>query len=376
MQHRSTEDLRVASVVFYISGHGFGHASRDVEVINALGSGASHRLLIRTAVSPDLLTRTIRVPYTLLPGVCDTGIVQATSVTHDDPATVRATVDFYRTYADRVDDEVRRLAGEDVRLIVGDIPPLAFATAARLGVPSIALGNFTWDWIYETHAGFVPDGADALRLIRDSYRHATLALELPFSGGFEIFPNVRRVPLIARRATHARDATRAHFGLAADARVALLSFGGYGLPSLDLAEVDCRDTWTIVTTDRVSDSRVRTLRHVRALSEADFLTSAFRYEDLVAAADVVVTKPGFGIIAECISTGTAMLYTSRGAFREYDVLVAALPRYVRSRFISQDALFAGTWRASLDALVTQPAPPEHMAATGADDAAAIIRAMI
>jgi L-arabinokinase len=263
-----------------------------------------------------------------------------------------------------------------VRLIVGDIPPLAFATAARLGVPSIALGNFTWDWIYETHDGFLPDGAGALRLIRDSYRQATLALELPFSGGFEIFPRVQRLPLIARRATHARDATRAHFGLPADARVALLSFGGYGLPSLDLANVDCRDTWTIVTTDRVSDSRVGTLPHVRALSEADFLTSAFRYEDLVAAADVVVTKPGFGIIAECISTGTAMLYTSRGAFREYDVLVAALPRYVRSRFISQDALFAGTWRSSLDALVAQPAPPEHMAATGADDAAEIIRAMI
>jgi L-arabinokinase len=368
--------LRVASVVFYISGHGFGHASRDVEVINALGPAFSRRLLIRTAVNPHLLTRTLRVPYTLLPGVCDTGIVQATSVTHDDPATVRATLDFYRTYDDRVEDEVRRLAGEDVRLIVGDIPPLAFAAAARLGVPSIALGNFTWDWIYETHDGFLPDGAEALRQIRDSYRHATLALELPFSGGFEIFSRVQPLALIARRATHAREATRAHFGLPADGRLALLSFGGYGLPNLDLAAVDCRDTWTIVTSDRVSDASVRTLPHVRTIDEAGFLTSAFRYEDLVAAADVVVTKPGFGIIAECISTGTAMLYTSRGTFREYDVLVAALPRYVRSRFISQDALFAGTWQAALDALVAQPAPPEHMAATGAEEAAAIIRGMV
>jgi L-arabinokinase len=366
----------LASIVFYISGHGFGHASRDVEVINALGPAVSHRVLLRTAVSPDLLTRTLRVPYTLLSGACDTGIVQATSVSHDDPATVRATLDFYRTYADRVDDEARRLADEDVRLIVGDIPPLAFAAAARLGVPSIALGNFTWDWIYETHDGFLPGGADARRMMRDSYRHATLALELPFSGGFEIFPRVQRLPLIARRATHARAATREHFGLPADGRVALLSFGGYGLPSLDLAAVDCHDTWTIVTSDRVSDARVRTLPHVRTIDEANFLTSAFRYEDLVAAADVVVTKPGFGIIAECISTGTAMLYTSRGAFREYDVLVAALPRYVRSRFISQDALFAGAWRASLDTLVAQPAPPERMAATGADDAAAIIRTMV
>jgi L-arabinokinase len=89
----------------------------------------------------------------------------------------------------------------------------------------------------------------------------------------------------------------------------------------------------------------------------------------VAAADVVVTKPGFGIIAECISTGTAMLYTSRGSFREYDVLVNALPRYVRARFIDQPALFAGRWRESLEALLEQPDPPERMALDGAEIAA-------
>ena len=31
------------------------------------------------------------------------------------------------------------------------------------------------------------------------------------------------------------------------------------------------------------------------------------------AADVVVTKPGYGIISECIANDTAILYTSRGA---------------------------------------------------------------
>ena len=28
----------MASVAFYISGHGFGHASRQIELINALGT--------------------------------------------------------------------------------------------------------------------------------------------------------------------------------------------------------------------------------------------------------------------------------------------------------------------------------------------------
>ena len=47
-------------VVFYISGHGFGHASREVEIINALGHARPDlRTVIRSAVSPGLLARTV-----------------------------------------------------------------------------------------------------------------------------------------------------------------------------------------------------------------------------------------------------------------------------------------------------------------------------
>ena len=35
---------------------------------------------------------------------------------------------------------------------------------------------------------------------------------------------------------------------------------------------------------------------------------------LVGAADAVVSKPGYGIISECIANETAILYTSRGHF--------------------------------------------------------------
>ncbi len=112
--------------------------------------------------------------------------------------------------------------------------------------------------------------------------------------------------------------------------------------------------------------------HVRRIAEDAFDDGAFRYEDLVGAVDAVVTKPGYGIIAECASTGTPMLYTSRGVFREYDRLVAGLPQVVRSRFIAQDDLLAGRWSASLDALLAEPAPAAPPAVNGADVAAARI----
>jgi hypothetical protein len=361
------------SIVFYISGHGFGHASRDVEIINRLTSAHNTPIIIRSSVSPDLLRRTLTVPYDLRGGLCDTGVIQASSITQDDPATVRAAVDFYRTFDARVDAEVQALADIEVQLIVGDIPPLAFATAAALGVPSIALGNFTWDWIYETHPGFLPEGESILELIRRCYGSVDLALELPFSGGFDIFPRVEQLPLVARRARHAAAETRRYLGLPVDARIALLSFGGYGLPTLDLSAVDCRGPWTLVTTDRVTGDQ-GTLPHVRVLAERTFQDSAYRYEDLVAAADVVVTKPGYGTISECISTGTAMVYTSRGSFREYDVLVDAMATHVRSAYISHDDLLAGRWRDVLEGVLTQPAPPARLATDGAEVAARIIDA--
>ena len=313
------------------------------------------------------------MPYTLVGGACDTGVIQSSSVQHDDEATVDAARAFYSEYADRVEQDAAALRDTNLSLIVGDIPPLAFDVAAALGVPSVAIGNFTWHWIYETHPGFAERAPDVLAQIRESYSHATLGLQLPFGAGFDAFQRVQRVPLVARRPTQTRGASREHFGLPATGRVALLSFGGYGMPSLDVTAVDCLDEWTIVTTDRTSTPAAASAAIV--LPEQVF-ESEFRYEDLVAAVDVVVTKPGYGIIAECMSAGTAMAYTSRGAFREYDLLVAEMPRYLRCRFISHDDLFGGRWRHTLEALLTQPVPPETLAVNGAQEVATILKGLL
>ena len=65
------------------------------------------------------------------------------------------------------------------------------------------------------------------------------------------------------------------------------------------------------------------------IDESAMYDRGYRYEDLVRAVDVVVTKPGYGIISECLANDTALLYTSRGDFREYQVLVDAMPTFLR-----------------------------------------------
>ena len=124
--------------------------------------------------------------------------------------------------------------------------------------------------------------------------------------------------------------------------------------------------------DAIADSVTR--RKVEFLVEEgeEFRTvvvpyaEGLRYEDVVAAADVVVTKPGYGIVAECIANDTAMLFTSRGRFVEYDALVAHMPRWLRCRYLERDDLLAGRWHATLRDLLAQPPPPERPRVDGAE----------
>jgi hypothetical protein len=111
---------------------------------------------------------------------------------------------------------------------------------------------------------------------------------------------------------------------------------------------------------------------VFAVPESAIYERGFRYEDLVRAADAVVTKPGYGIISDCVANGTAMLYTSRGRFAEYDVLVAEMPRVLRCRFIDLESLLAGRWHAALGELAASPPPPERPRTDGAEVVAALI----
>ena len=337
--------------VFYISGHGFGHASREIEVINTIAARCPDaRFIIRTAAPRWLFDLTARATIDVQPLEADTGVAQIDSLRLDEDETARQAAAFYRDFTRRVDAESAFLRGTHAAVVVGDIPPLAFAAAARAGVPSIAIGNFTWDWIYGGYPTFDKAAPGVIDVIRDAYGQATRALRLPMHGGFESMASVTRdIPFIARRSVRDRAKTRRVLGAMDGRPLVLASFGGYGLQ---------------LPYDLIAQSGRLTLIAPPREPQRGLL-----YQDLVAAADVVVSKPGYGIISECVANNTALLYTSRGHFVEYDVLVAAMPLVLRCRYIPQEDLLAGRLDDAVDALLQQPPPPEHPRIDGAEVAA-------
>ena len=354
---------------------------RTIEVINAiLVRRPETRIGVRTAAPRWLFDLTVKGKVTFSTLETDTGVVQVDALTLDEADSIRRASAFHSDLVTRAASETRILRELGAGLIVGDIPPLAFAVGAVAGIPSIAIGNFTWDWVYADYPR-VRLAPSLLPAIRGAYARASMALRLPMSGGFETISNVKDIPFIARHATRTREEVCKILKLPADKPIILASFGGYGLPGLDTDALAKLKKYTAITTANLPLGRGRKEMPTAerkgsfiSLNEEAMYDAGVRYEDLVGAAQAVVTKPGYGIISECIANDSAILYTSRGHFPEYDVLVDELPKYARSAFINHDDLFAGKWETHLDKLLAQPKQKNYKKpeTNGADVAAEIL----
>ena len=329
-------------IVFYISGHGFGHAARQLEVIDAIRRADPHSSpVVRTSAPGSFLELGTESTLHIEQVDVDPGVVQIDSLQMDEDATAARAAEFYRTFGARVDAEAAVLRRLRAALVVGDVPPLAFAAAEAAGVPSVALANFTWDWIYRGFPRFDELAPGVLGLMRAAYARADHALRLPLHGGFEPMTAVEDIPLIARHSRLGREGARRALGVSDGERVVLASFGAYGTTLPDRGALD------IGAARLIADTEARELvRH-----------GEVQYPDLVAASDVVISKPGYGIVSECVANGSALVYVSRGRFAEQDVFIAEMPGMLRCRGLSRNDLRAGRWADAIGAVLRQPLPP-------------------
>ncbi len=333
-------------LVAYVSGHGFGHATRVGEVLRVLRARLPHLALTVVSAAPEEIFRAV------LPGdfgfqarACDVGLVQRGALEIDEPASARAWLAFAADWQQRVRDEARFLRGAGARLVLADVPPLACAAAAHAGLPAVVLANFSWDWIYRHLASRQPVLGQAADECAAAYAATTLLLRLPFAGDLAVFPRVADVGFVARRPRCARADARRRLGLDADLRpLVLLSFGGLGLPDFDAHVLRPLDGFRFV----LSLAQGPLPSHVHVIDGGRLREAGLGYVDLVGAADVVVTKPGYGIVTDALAAGTRLLYTPRGDFPEYPVLVREMPRHLACAPLASEDLYAGRLTPALE----------------------------
>ena len=354
----------MSSILYYITGHGYGHAVRSSQVIGSLKKTSPDLQIHVRTTAPEwlFLDRAFQSRQAI-----DVGILQKDSLDMDLEETLRACQSLHNSVSRLIEQEANFIKEHKIRLILGDIPPLCFEIAMRASVDSVAISNFTWSEIYRVYIKNYPGFLSLIEEMETFYRNATLALTLPYPCGMDVFPRQETIPWIARASSLTKAEARKVFRLPRSATIVLLSFGGLGLERLPWSTLKQLDDFFFVTTGETKQETT----NLRVLPEAQR-----NYEDLVRAVDVAVTKPGYGIVADVISHQVRTLYTERGEFAEYPYLTQALDECATAEFIPQDELLSGNLAPYLTRLLNKKERWPTVSLNGAEAAAARILGLI
>lgn len=316
------------NIAYYISGHGYGHISRSYEVIRKLLDLGQVEKLFLCSSRVDFIDDKSRNLF-LRKQSTDVGIVQDNSISMDIDKTLEKIHDFENNEKELIEQEKKFLSNEQIDIVVSDSSSLPFVPAKELGIKTVFIGNFTWDFIYKYYSKHDPMFGNFAYHLKQQYQLCDKGLILPFHCPIDSIQNKIEVGLLGRKPTKDRETSRRHCRFSDDNYYFLFSFGAYGLDEDNFEFDNLPENYKIV----VSGYDGLHSDHVIRLDE-------FYYPDVLVACDFVITKPGYGILSEAHFAKTPIIYTERGDFPEYSFLLEAMNKYHTSYYISHDDLFA------------------------------------
>ena len=332
----------VVQIGYVISGHGFGHATRAIAVMQALSRCTEVHFTILTSAPAWLFNSSLPSAPLVHPMTTDVGLVQRSALSEDLPAT-RAALEQIHPFSEHLLDHAATLL-KGCDLVLCDIAPLGIAAAKRAGIPSVLVENFTWDWIYLGYLAQCPALSGQIDYLRDLFARADYHIQT------EPVCNPRPCDLVVKpvaRGLHAPGHIRQRFYCNPEQRLVLLTMGGIQgrqRPSIDLLSLSRKRETIFVLTGLSRENEFS--GNLRFLAQ----DGPCYFPDLVAASDLVVGKSGYSTVAEAYQGQTGYGYVKRPHFRESPVLEAFLDRHLLSWEIEESDLADGTWLDQLDRL--------------------------
>jgi L-arabinokinase len=347
-------------IAYYITAHGYGHGTRSGDVLRALHRLAPEQPVIVTTDLPhDFMNSRLAGcdNITFRKGAFDVGLVQKDSIQSDLFQTLENLEELYSREEKLIVQEQNFFRENGIGLVVADIPAIPLAAAQRSNLHNIAIGNFSWDWIYEAYAKTDLHWEFFVEKFRAVYEQTELLLRLPFAPPMEQFPNRKEVPLLASPGTARREKLAALSGANPDKSWVLISFTSLDMSFQALEKIRTNTAYEFFCVQPLEfpGSCIHSISH-----------NAVAFADILASCDVVISKPGFGLVSECIVNNKPLIYSDRGDFSEYPYLVEGIEKYLRNVHIPAADLYAGEFFQCLEKIQSAPEPNGFIRRSGAE----------
>jgi len=279
----------------------------------------------------------------------DIGCIQDGPLHIEVEKTWQAYRDFHRHWDQRLADETKAIRRRAPCFVLSDISYLAIEAGAAAGIPTVALSSLSWDIVLEGLRESQEADPALIRRIAAAYGRAGVMVRLAPGLRMPAFQRVIDVGPIVEEVTSNRQAIREVTDIRDHERLVVIGFGGIPLTSLPWHHVDGLQGYRFVIPGPVPPG-------TRRMVSADALPVSFRA--IMAAADVLVTKPGYASIVEAVARGTPVVYVRRYNFADEGTLVEYVHRYGRGVELSFADFSQGRWRDALMRSIMLSPPPE------------------
>jgi len=327
----------MTTIAYFITPHGFGHASRATAVMQAI-QRLSHdvRFMIFTTVPEWFFSDQGFKQYEYISSLHDVGLAQLTPFEEDLPATLQRLKTIYPYSVDLVHNTVKRLKEASVDLVMCDIAPLGLVAAKQSGIPSLLIENFTWDWIYQPFKNGYPQFNEYIDLLDSLYPLADYRIQAePICSPLPNVPKVNEP--ISRTFHHTPDVIRKQLGVPGDKKLVLISFGGNREQFTKINFLHNYSEAVFILAGR--GEKQHREKNVISLPH----NAPFYHPDLIQAADIILGKAGYSTLAEVALAGKPFAFISRETNIESAVLAKHITHQLPSLEISQKEYLSQSW---------------------------------
>lgn len=189
-------------IAFYITNHGYGHASRNVPIIKKILETCKNiTIFIKTAPEQaSFMRRNLKEYEDLIVydiNYHDVGLIlNSASYEIDTEMQARDIKKYLNNWNSYIENECRFLLKGKISAIISDIIPWVFVAAKKCTIPSILLCNFTW---YEMFKEYLPK--DLYLPYYSAYNCADKIFLYTFGNSsiLDYYKNVEQVSMVSRR---------------------------------------------------------------------------------------------------------------------------------------------------------------------------------
>lgn len=324
-------------IAYFVTGHGYGHAIRSATIANNFSQSTDITFI--TSIERTFFEREMKRPFNYLKREFDCGCLQSSGVSVD----IQKTLETYAAIAGRNARELVNMvawcAEHHITHIVSDCTPFAFNVAKACYLPSAAVTNFTWYDIYHEYLEEFPKYKTMVEEIRQQYANADAVFALSPALPMEYFKRRIDIPVVGRIGMCQRSLIFDAYRLSdTSKKTGVIYIGNFGMPGALWQMLEDFSDWEFFGIQQLPYS-------VKNYHQIDFML--IPYVDMVASADCVFAKLGYGVVSECMLNRTPLIYLPRKKFAEYPVLEDAVIKWGGGVQITESLFSEIKWDAAL-----------------------------